>query len=775
MVNKRSLIHQAALIQAPFAFPEIRFFFLLAGYASGKTSGLGDALLRAVMYYSGKKDKEGKPPKIGVCGITLTFLKKTFSGSFVQNLSTTKSSYVYDKAHNIIYVAGVELHLTPIANEEDIFGYDWSCAFIDELDELPTHTAVAVVKAINDRCRQNIEGCRSPFITFATTSQGIKGTYQVVENFKRIGVNFMIIRGKTRDNIYLPKEYVDSMYAIYNEKERKCLLEGEFVSIDSGLVYPDYNPSLNRADFDLYQTVKADEIVYIGQDFNCIEGYDCVVTSKGLLQIRDTLVGTRVLTRKGYRKILTKKNNGTKIVVRCGNVWTTLDHMFITPKGDEPRWKISDYYCLKKQSKLKLHYAKTLEVMQKELLSCLTELYGEDTKIRSTLITKVEKEPDGCTEKYTKNISVRYLSEKLFTIKTELLIIVLRISKYLQEKNTSKHTTQGKELNDIGKKVSSKKKGLLATCAVKHLQEISKQQRYAEQNASMLGRENEGIDFTEQYLKLKAESVFGKLDVRMVQLLVNPFRKLVDAVMLSLKEKLSLFTALHALKPVKIFQNGRVLYGVEREVYDIEVEDSHEFFANGILVHNCGFNKAVACIVRGGVLFAVKTYNFPDVRRAPEVFRYDFPESRIKWIPDATSNATLPEFKKELRAHRIEIVYRKSNPLVRDRTFLINKLFFAERLVVCAICGDLDKALIMRQTDKKTGMPMKGQGEEAPDHLNDGLEYAAFYCITWVKDFRDFYKITLARRIAKRIEAGFSKEEDETYNNDMTRGQVIVD
>ena len=47
--------------------------------------------------------------------------------------------------------------------------------------------------------------------------------------------------------------------------------------------------------------------------------------------------------------------------------------------------------------------------------------------------------------------------------------------------------------------------------------------------------------------------------------------------------------------------------------------------------------------------------------------------------------------------------------------------------------------------------------------------------IVVILHFRDFYKITLARRIAKRIEAGFSKEEDETYNNDMTSGQVIVD
>ena len=27
--------------------------------------------------------------------------------------------------------------------------------------------------------------------------------------------------------------------------------------------------------------------------------------------------------------------------------------------------------------------------------------------------------------------------------------------------------------------------------------------------------------------------------------------------------------------------------GIEKVVYDLTVEDAHEFFANGVLVHNC--------------------------------------------------------------------------------------------------------------------------------------------------------------------------------------------
>lgn len=456
MIVKKLLPHQAALVQAPYIYPEVRFFFLIAGYAAGKTSALVDATLKAILYFGGKKDKEGKQPKIGVCGITLTFLKKTFSGALVAMLRASKTQFQYDKAHNIIYVNGVELHLTPIINEEEIFGYDWCCAIIDELDELPTYNAVAVVKSVNDRCRQIIPDARSPFLVFATTSQGLKGTYQVVEEFKRKGINHIIIRARTKDNIYLSKEFIEAQYKIYNEKEQKCLLEGQFVSVDSGMVYPDYNPKVNKISYSIYDTVTEDETIFIGQDFNI------------------------------------------------------------------------------------------------------------------------------------------------------------------------------------------------------------------------------------------------------------------------------------------------------------------------------GFNKAIAAIERNGILYVVKEYSFPDIRRAPEVYRYDFPKNRIRWIPDATYNQHLPEFKKELKANQIEIIYRAKNPLVRDRTFLINKMFYSERLFISCDCKELDNALIMRQIDKDTGLPAKGKGESAPDHLCDALEYVCSYVVGWLPAFKDLYKVTLGRRIEKRIEAGLSTEEEERYTVDQSVAEKLA-
>ena len=127
MVITRLLSHQSAFIQAPYVCEYLRFYFLIAGYASGKSTCLNYAMLYAVTHLSGKKDNEGKMPKILVGGISLTFMRKTITGALEQILKNTKTEYYYDKAHNIMEIAGCQLLLVPINDESNIFGYDVCC------------------------------------------------------------------------------------------------------------------------------------------------------------------------------------------------------------------------------------------------------------------------------------------------------------------------------------------------------------------------------------------------------------------------------------------------------------------------------------------------------------------------------------------------------------------------------------------------------------------------------------------------------------------------
>lgn len=456
------LNHQARFVQSPYVFPDIRYHILCGGFACGKTSSLVYTVLYAVKMLLGKKDREGNNPRIMVCSKTITFLSKTWTTKFEQVLRNTCSEYKFDKAHNIITVGNVEMFLIADEEPENIYGFDVCCAVLDELDELPTSVAMEAVRSVNDRVRQQVIGFRTPFMCLATTSQGLKGLYQTVLYFRKAGIGFVLMRARTKDNTYLPPDYVKNMYSIYNEKEVECLLEGKFISIDSGLVFPDYNPELNKLDSDLYEAVRdemKDTTVYIGQDFNG----------------------------------------------------------------------------------------------------------------------------------------------------------------------------------------------------------------------------------------------FG--------------------------------------------------------------------------------NNAIAAVIIDGAVVLVKDYEFPDIRRAPEVFRYDFPTQRIVWIPDMTYKEHFGEFKKELRQFRIHIAYRSCNALVADRNFACNKMMIAERLFICPLCKDTENTLLTWQKDPKTGLPSKG-GKGAPDHKGDCLGYIVHYLLSWRTELKDIYQVTLGRLYSKRRDRGAAASELEPttriMNADMIRGTLAL-
>lgn len=318
-----------------------------------------------------------------------------------------------------------------------------NCAMLDELSELPPDVCMEAIKSINDRVRQQIEGFRTPFIVSVSSAQGLDGQYMAMEHFKRNGMGYFKVRGGTRDNTFLPKSYVENLYKIYNEKEIKVYLEGQFMSVKSSLVFSDYDPRLNMLNVDLYDCLEENDTVYIGQDFNNF----------------------------------------------------------------------------------------------------------------------------GCA--------------------------------------------------------------------------------------------------------------------------------------------------------------------------------------------------SVACVIKNGAIVVIKDYDIPDIRRAPEIFRYDFPTQKIVWIPDATSTQFYSQFKKELRANNIKIAYRKSNPLVQDRVFVINKLMYAQRMFVTPICKDVEKTLLTHQFDTKTQTPTKG-GKGAPDHIADAMGYAVYHIMCWEKALKDVYNVTLGRAKLSRL-GSLGQEVDADY------------
>ena len=186
-------------------------------------------------------------------------------------------------------------------------------------------------------------------------------------------------------------------------------------------------------------------------------------------------------------------------------------------------------------------------------------------KEHGILSSRAKVVTNGCIEKFMKTLLVKYLSEWLFTIKTECLITVLKsLEAITREEHLKEHETGKRIKQHLGKKESSKKKGLFAEYVVKHLQEISKQLKYAEKNVFLLGEERRyaagAVPRAESGKRIWETRRKNGTDI------VKPVQKVCGCCGIKFKESLNLFTALRALKNVKELANGRVLYGVEGSI-----------------------------------------------------------------------------------------------------------------------------------------------------------------------------------------------------------------
>jgi hypothetical protein len=272
MQTVKMLPHQGLYLQAPYLFPEVTYFLLVCGYGAGKTRANVFAALHAIKRLQGKKDQAGDYARIIVAGYTLSHLNKTFLLYLRQMLNNSKTPYMENKKDNYLIIGTVTVLIIPIENPETIFGMESAAIFVEELDELTEDKALEAVRALTERRRQQIIGERSPYICFASTSQGQKGLYRLYTHFKKTQTGFVLLRGRTQDNVYLPKGQIADLYRIYTPEERRVFLDGEFLSIAKGRVLGDFDWERNYVDEDLDLGMVPGETVLIAQDFNA--GYN---------------------------------------------------------------------------------------------------------------------------------------------------------------------------------------------------------------------------------------------------------------------------------------------------------------------------------------------------------------------------------------------------------------------------------------------------------------------------------------------------------------------
>ena len=275
MAIKQCLKHQSASINMIRMHPEVPYVFLIGGFGAGKS--MTDVMLCLFLYSCYVHSPT--PITVGILGVTIKLLKQTVIADLERAFDAAGIPYRDNSQAGTLTVGQITFVYLAMQNPDDIYAFNFHAAICDEIDEVPPDRVKKIVTAIQERCRAMIPAsvngkmpAREPFIFFSTTAQGLGGTYLLTEEFRRNGVPYSVIRARTQDNPYLAPGQLKLLRKLYTEDEARAFLDGEFVNLSVGRVYPEFDPSKH-----VYMSfpVTAEDTIYVGQDFNA--GYNAAV------------------------------------------------------------------------------------------------------------------------------------------------------------------------------------------------------------------------------------------------------------------------------------------------------------------------------------------------------------------------------------------------------------------------------------------------------------------------------------------------------------------
>ena len=271
--------------QFDFAEHKARHPAIVSGYGAGKTHALVCRLLALKLKYR-KCDVAYYAP-------TYDLIRLIAWPRFQELLTGFKLSHTLNKSENRLQIHGYgSVIFRTLDNPERIVGYEVAHSGVDELDTLKADHARDAWNRIVARNRQKL-GVKTAIntVAVATTPEGFRFVYQRWQ--KQSSDGYVLIRASTYSNAHnLPDGYIDSLRQTYPPHLLDAYLEGRFVNLTSGSVYPEFSRDLNHTD----ESINRREPLHIGMDFNVynmaatvsVIRHDEPMTLAELTGVRDT-------------------------------------------------------------------------------------------------------------------------------------------------------------------------------------------------------------------------------------------------------------------------------------------------------------------------------------------------------------------------------------------------------------------------------------------------------------------------------------------------------
>lgn len=171
-------------------------------------------------------------------------------------------AYKLNKASSFIEFPGAgRIVFRTMERPERIVGYEVAHSVCDELDTLPIDKAREVWNKVIARNRQKCGMANT--VAVATTPEGFRLVHELW--VKRRAPGYVLFHARTMENAAnLPAGYIDNLRNTYPSQQLQAYLDGEFVNLTAGSVYPGYDRALNAST----ETIRSGEALHVGLDFN---------------------------------------------------------------------------------------------------------------------------------------------------------------------------------------------------------------------------------------------------------------------------------------------------------------------------------------------------------------------------------------------------------------------------------------------------------------------------------------------------------------------------
>lgn len=250
---------------------------MVCGYGAGKTWAVARKALVLASLNPGCDGIVTEP--------NFPLLYQILIPEIIDALEQFNLAYVFNKAETtfVVSITGIDTRIICKSMEryDRLIGINAAWCICDEFDTAKEELAYQAYLKLLGRLRA---GSFRQFV-IATTPEGFRAAYRIF--VKEMSAEKKLIRARTTDNIYLPADYIETLYSMYPENLIEAYINGQFVNLTSGAVYHYFDRARH------VKTLKTEKLqeVHVGQDFNvggCVSVVCRIV--QGRPQVLNTIV-----------------------------------------------------------------------------------------------------------------------------------------------------------------------------------------------------------------------------------------------------------------------------------------------------------------------------------------------------------------------------------------------------------------------------------------------------------------------------------------------------